>query len=80
MYKKLVGFFTYNRSYKKICKNIYISRLNFMLKINPRRTMSSHYINIFIRKSHTFNVERMNCLIRHYLARFVSKTYRWSKS
>ena len=33
-----------------------------------------------IGKSHTYTVERMNSLLRHYLARFRRKTYCWSKS
>ena len=33
-----------------------------------------------IGKSHTYTVERMNRLLRHYLARFARKTYCWSKS
>ena len=33
-----------------------------------------------IGKSHTYNVERMNRLLRHYLARFNRKTYCYSKS
>ena len=33
-----------------------------------------------IGKAHTYNVERMNRLLRHYLARFARKTYCWSKS
>jgi IS1 family transposase len=31
-------------------------------------------------KAHTSAVERMNRLLRHYLARFARKTYCWSKS
>ena len=30
-------------------------------------------------KSNAFTVERMNHLLRHYLARFDRKTYLWSK-
>ena len=33
-----------------------------------------------IGKSHTYTVEHMNRLLRHYLARFARKTYCWSKS
>ena len=33
-----------------------------------------------IGKSHTYNVERINRLLRHYLARFNRKTYCYSKS
>ena len=33
-----------------------------------------------IGKAHTYNVERMNRLLRHYLARFTRKTYCYSKS
>ena len=32
------------------------------------------------KKAHTYTVERMNRLLRHYLARFRRKTYCWSKS
>ncbi|MDR1240842.1 MAG: hypothetical protein LBK29_03120 [Oscillospiraceae bacterium] len=31
-------------------------------------------------KSHTYTVERANRLLRHYLARFIRRTYCWSKS
>ena len=31
-------------------------------------------------KAHTYSVERMNRLLRNYLARFARKTYCWSKS
>ncbi len=31
-------------------------------------------------KAHTYTVERMNRLLRHYLARFARKTYCYSKS
>ncbi|MDR2073783.1 MAG: IS1 family transposase, partial [Oscillospiraceae bacterium] len=33
-----------------------------------------------IGKAHTYTVERMNRLLRHYLARFARKTYCWSRS
>ncbi len=33
-----------------------------------------------IGKSHTYTVERMNRLLRYYLARFRRKTYCWSKN
>ncbi|MBO6126806.1 MAG: hypothetical protein J6P21_02245, partial [Clostridia bacterium] len=33
-----------------------------------------------IGKSNTYTVERMNRLLRHYLARFARKTYCWSRS
>ena len=33
-----------------------------------------------IGKAFTYTVERMNRLLRHYLARFSRKTYCWSKS
>ena len=56
-----------SESFEKLCENI------------------SHYDIIppdkhLIGKSHTFTVERMNRLLRHYLARFAHKTYRWSRS
>ena len=37
-------------------------------------------ITRLIGKAHTYNVERMNRLLRHYLARFTRKTYCQSKS
>ena len=40
--------------------------------IDPRKRL--------IGKAHTYTVERMNRLLRHYLARFRRKTYCWSKS
>ena len=40
--------------------------------IDPSRHLVSNY--------HTYTVERMNSLLRHYLARFARKTYCFSKS
>ena len=40
--------------------------------INPKKRL--------VGKAHTYNVERMNRLLRHYLARFTRKTFCYSKS
>ena len=39
-------------------------------------TLAKHLVG----KAHTYTVERMNRLLRHYLARFARKTYCYSKN
>ena len=39
-----------------------------------------HPAKHLVGKAHTYTVERMNSLLRHYLARFARKTYCFSKS
>ena len=83
MTKKLVGFFVGDRSsesFEKLCENIshidakfYATDRFLAYDIIPP---DKHLIG----KSHTFTVERMNRLLRHYLARFARKTYCWSRS
>ena len=80
MTKKLVGFFVGNRSsesFEKLCENIshidskfYATDKFSVYDIIPS---NKHLIG----KSNTYTVERMNRLLRHYLAR---KTYCWSRS
>ena len=70
MTKKLVGFFIGDRSsesFEKFCENI---------SHNDIIPSNKHSIG----KSNTYTVERMNRLLRHYLARFARKTYCWSRS
>ena len=67
----------------------YFERLSRKIAyIEPKKYASDRYeaYNLIDRKkgligkSHTYTVERMNRLLRHYLARFRRKTYCWSKS
>ena len=67
----------------------YFERLSRKIShIEPKKYASDRYeeYNLIdpkkrlIGKAHTYTVERMNRLLRHYLARFRSKTYCWSKS
>ena len=81
--KKLVGFFVGDRSsesFEKLCENIshidtkfYAADKFSVYDIIPN---NKHLIG----KSNTYTVERMNRLLRHYLARFARKTYCWSRS
>ena len=81
--KELVGFFVGERSFSsfaKLCENI--SHID--AKFYATDKFSAYNIipkdKHLIGKSHTYTVERMNRLLRHYLARFSRKTYCWSKS
>ena len=65
---------------KNFVKTFRILMLNFMLQIDFWHMILSHQINILSENPHTFTVERMNRLLRHYLARFARKTYCWSHS
>ena len=81
--KRLIGFEVGTREtkyFKKLLKNI--------SHIKAKKYASDYWkaYNLIDRekrligKSHTYNVERMNRLLRHYLARFNRKTYCYSKS
>ena len=81
--KKLVGYEGGTRETK------YFERLSRKIShIEPKKYASDRYeaYNLIdpkkrlIGKAHTYTVERMNRLLRHYLARFRRKTYCWSKS
>ena len=81
--KKLVGFELGTRETK------YLRRLlSNISHINANKYASDHWKAYslidpkkrLIGKSHTYNVERMNRLLRHYLARFNRKTFCYSKS
>ena len=83
MTKKLVGFFVGDRSsesFEKLCENI--SHIDVKLYATDKFSVydiipsNKHLIG----KSNTYTVERMNRLLRHYLARFARKTYCWSRS
>ena len=81
--KKLVGFFVGDRSstsFEKLCKNISNIDARFYAtdKFSAYDVIPSH--KHLIGKSHTYTVERMNRLLRHYLARFARKTYCCSRS
>ena len=52
--------------------------LDFMPQINIYDIIPVH--KRLVGKSHTYTIERMNRLLRHYPARFARKTYCWSKS
>ena len=81
--KRLVGFYVGDRiskSFENLCENIshidarfYATDQYSVYDIIPRRKR-------LVGKAHTYTVERMNRLLRHYLARFACKTYCWSKS
>ena len=69
-----------SESFEKLCENIshidakfYATDKFSVYNIIPE---DKHLIG----KSHTYTVERMNRLLRHYLARFARKTYFWPKS
>ncbi len=76
--KKLVGFFVGDRSsegFEKLCENIsYIEDEFYATDKFPVYNIISQNKHL-IGKSHTYTVERMNRLLRHYLARFARKTY-----
>ena len=81
--KKLVGFFVGDRSsesFEKLCENI--SHINAQFYATDKFSVydiipsNKHLIG----KSNTYTVERMNRLLRHYLARFARKTYCCSRS
>ena len=81
--KKLLGYEVGTRETK------YFEKLSKKISyIEPKKYASDKYeaYNLIdpkkrlIGKSHTYTVERMNRLLRHYLARFRRKTYCWSKS
>ena len=81
--KKLVGFFVGDRSsesFEKLCENV----SHIEAKFYATDKFSAYNIipkdKHLIGKLHTYTVERMNCILRHYLARFARKTYCWSKS
>ncbi len=76
--KELVGFFVGDRnseSFGRLCENIFHIETKFYATykfpvydiISPNKHL--------VGKSHTCPVERMNRLLRHYLARFSRKTY-----
>ena len=81
--KKLVGFHVGDRSsksFENLCENIshidarfYATDQYAVYDIIPRHKR-------LVGKAHTYIVERMNRLLRRYLARFACKTYCWSKS
>ena len=81
--KRLVGFHVGDRSsesFENLCENIshidaefYATDQYTAYDIIPRNRR-------LVGKAHTYTVERMNRLLRHYLARFTRKTYCWSKS
>ena len=81
--KRLVGFHVGDRSsksFENLCENI--SHIDAKFYATDQYTAydiipdSKHLVG----KSHTYTVERMNRLLRHYLARFTRKTYCWSKN
>ena len=81
--KELLGYEVGTRETK------YFERLSRKIShIEPKKYASDRYeaYNLIdpkkrlIGKAHTYTVERMNRLFRHYLARFRRKTYCWSKS
>ena len=81
--KELVGFQVGTRETK------YFEKLSQKINHIETKKYASDYWkaydlinpnNRLIGKAHTYNVERMNRLLRHYLARFTRKTYCWSKS
>ena len=83
MTKKLVGFFVGDRSsesFEKLCENISHIDAKFYAtdKFSVYDIIPSN--KHLIGKSNTYTVERMNRLLRHYLARFARKTYCWSRS
>ena len=83
MTKKLVGFFVGDRSsesFEKLCENISHIDVQFYAtdKFSVYDIIPSN--KHLIGKSNTYTVERMNRLLRHYLARFARKTYCWSRS
>ena len=57
-------------------------------RVNPKKCATGRYasynlidlVRILIGKEHTYTVERMSRLLRHYLAHFALKTYCQSKS
>ena len=79
----MVGFYVGDRSsksFENLCENIshidarfYATDQYSVYDIIPRHKR-------LVGKAHTYNVERMNRLLRHYLAHFARKTYCWSKS
>ena len=81
--KKLVGFHVGDRSsksFENLCKNIshidarlYATDQYSVYDIIPKHKR-------LVGKAHTYTVERMNRLLRHYLARFARKTYCLSRS
>ena len=81
--KRLVGFYVGDRSskiFENFCENIshidarfYATDQYSVYNIIPRHKR-------LVGKAHTYTVERMNRLLRHYLSRFARKTYCWSKS
>ena len=81
--KELLGYEVGTRETK------YFEKLSKKIShIEPKKYASDKYeaYNLIdpkkrlIGKSHTHTFERMNRLLRHYLARFRRKTYCWSKS
>ena len=81
--KKLVGFELGTREAKHL-KNLFTNISH--IKVNKYASDYWKAYNLIdhkkrlIGKSHTYNVERMNRLLRHYLARFNRKTFCYSKS
>ena len=81
--KKFVGFIVGDRSsesFKKFCEKISHIDVKFYAtdKFSVYDIIPSN--KHLIGKSNTYTVERMNRLLRHYLARFARKTYCWYKS
>ena len=81
--KRLVGFQIGTRETK------YFEKLSHKISHIDAKFYASDYWHAYnlidpakhlVGKSHTYTVERMNRLIRHYLARFARKTYCYSKS
>ena len=69
-----------SKSFKNLCENIshidakfYATDKYLAYNIIPS---NKHLVG----KAHTYTVEQMNHLLRHYIARFAHKTYCWSRS
>ena len=81
--KRLFGFFVGDRSsesFEKLCEKIsHIDTKFYATDKFPAYDIIPPDKHLIV-KSNTFTVERMNRLLRHYLARFARKTYCWSRS
>ena len=76
--KKLVGFHVGDRSsksFENLCKNISQIDAKFYAidKYSAYDIIPSN--KHLVGKAYTYTVERMNGLLRHYIARFTRKTY-----
>ena len=81
--KRLVGFFVSDRSpksFEELRENIFHIEAKFCTddKFSVYHVIPGN--KHLIGKSNTYAVECMNRFLRHHLARFVRKTYCWSKS